>query len=317
MRAPRNPNLVGIRDGKILILGAGAMGRLWAASLPMGTARFLRRSDSVASDCPFYFQPMEGKRRAVTITYCDPADVVDVRLLLVTTKAPATLTALHEQLAGLHPSIPIVLFQNGLGSQQEVAQRWPHRPILAASTTEAANRPSPDTTVHAGIGHTWIGALTPLGNACLQEVIQQLSQSRLTVSAEADIQSRLWQKLVINAGINPFTALLDCPNGEILNHPLYGQCIDPLCEELHQLMVAEGLDAPPATELRASIESVARATANNTSSMRSDVLNGQLTEIDYINGYVARRGGELGLEMPVNRMLTDSVKMLSNDYRQR
>ncbi len=317
MRAPHNPNLAGVRDGKILILGAGAMGRLWAASLPMGTARFLRRSDSVASDCQFYFQPMDGKRRAVTITYCDPADVVDVRLLLVTTKAPATLPALQEQLADLHPSIPIVLFQNGLGSQQEVVKHWPHRPILAASTTEAANRPSAESIVHAGIGHTWIGALTQLGHACLQEVVLQLSRAPLTVTAEANIQSRLWQKLVINAGINPFTALLDCPNGEILNQPLYGQYIDPLCEELHQLMVAEGLDAPPARQLRATIEAVARSTARNTSSMRSDVLKGQLTEIDYINGYVARRGGELGLEMPVNRMLTDSVKMLSNDFRQR
>ncbi|MDX1458276.1 MAG: 2-dehydropantoate 2-reductase [Marinobacter sp.] len=312
MRAPHDPNLADVRDGKILILGAGAMGRLWAASLPMGTARFLRRANSVTSDCQYYFQPLNADRRSVTVTYCDPADVVDVRLLLVTTKAPVTVTALQEQLSDIHPSVPIVLFQNGMGCQQEVARRWSDRPILAASTTEAANRPSADLTIHAGIGHTWVGALTPLAKARLQEIVHQLTQSRLTVTAETDIEQRLWQKLVVNAGINPFTALLDCPNGEILHQSLYLQHIDPLCEELHQLMLAEGLDAPPASELRATIEAVARSTAGNTSSMRSDMLKGQQTEIDYINGYVARRGSELGLDMPVNRMLTDSVKMLTS-----
>ncbi|MDX1757468.1 MAG: 2-dehydropantoate 2-reductase [Marinobacter sp.] len=312
MRAPHDPNLAQVRQGKILILGAGAMGRLWAASLPLGTARFLRRANSVASDCQYYFRPLDGQQRTVTVTYCDAADVVDVRLLLVTTKAPATLAALQDQLSALHPSVPVVLFQNGMGSQQEVARHWPDRPILVASTTEAANRPAPEMTVHAGAGHTWVGALTPLGQACLHEAVEQLAQSRLTVSAEADIHQRLWRKLVVNAGINPFTALLDCPNGEILHQPLYRQYIDPLCEELYQLMVREGLDAPSPTELRSTIEAVAHSTAANTSSMRSDVLTGQTTEIDYINGYVARRGQELGLDLPVNRMLTDSVKMLTN-----
>ena len=57
---------------------------------------------------------------------------------------------------------------------------------------------------------------------------------------EHDILARLWQKLVINAGINAFTAILDCPNGEILTQPFYLQWIAPLCEEISRLLPAAG-----------------------------------------------------------------------------
>ena len=127
---------------------------------------------------------------------------------------------------------------------------------------------------------------------------------------EVRILERLWGKLAINAGINPFTALLDCPNGEILESRLFLESIDVLCEELANLIAAEGLPPHSPRILRNDIERVARNTASNTSSMRGDVQNGRTTEIDYINGYVANRSRELGLTAPVNQMLTDRVKEL-------
>lgn len=63
--------------------------------------------------------------------------------------------------------------------------------------------------------------------------------------------------------------------------------------------------------LRERIEQVARNTAGNTSSMRADVQRGRQTEIDFINGYVAKLGKELGIETPVNQMLTERVQQLS------
>lgn len=311
MPAPRHQAL-SPGEGSILILGAGAMGRLWAASLPTDTTRLLARPGQPTDTDTFRFQPVDGPEQLRTVSVRPAAEASQAELLLVTTKAHQTLDALAEQLPLLPPTLPIVLFQNGLGSQQAVAETWPAHPVLAAVTTEGANRPEPDLTVHAGLGQTWIGAINPAGQRHLDAITQRLAHSPLRVQPEADIQSRLWRKLVVNAGINPFTALLDCRNGDILAQPLYQHHIDGLCQELSALMAAEGLATDPPAHLRATIEQVARATARNISSMRADVMQGRRTEIDYINGYVTRRSRALGLPCPVNAMLTEKVRNLAN-----
>ncbi len=294
----------------IAILGAGAMGRLWAASLPADEPAFIARpGHSPRTPLCYNFCALDGTERAVTVPWLTPSQIPE--LVLVTTKAGDTLTALEGIAESLPPTVPIVLFQNGLGSQQQVAERWPERPILAASTTEGANRPSPDRVVHAGAGATWLGPMTAPANAVLAHCAAALANSGLSVHPEADILGRLWQKLVVNAGINPFTALLDCPNGDILHTDLFQNHIDGLCEEIASLMVAAGQPGQTPATLRERIETVARNTARNTSSMRSDVQNGRATEIDYINGFLVRLGRSKGIATPVNQMLAERVHQLS------
>ncbi|WP_417544684.1 ketopantoate reductase family protein [Marinobacter sp.] len=359
----------------IAILGAGSLGRLWAALLPSEHCVFLprlsidvsehefepRRSFSrqevspdtrceyvlVRSAPPFGANAPASRQRSrasrpwlarevlrtppmapqgfgrefltaspdsgdahthVNLPWLQSAE--NVKLLLVTTKAGDTLAAVNDWLPHIPDDTPVVLFQNGLGSQQTVAGRWPERPILAASTTEGANRPSPDVLVHAGAGDTWVGALTASAADHIPSVVQQLAETGLRVHAEENILRRLWQKLVVNAGINPFTALLDCPNGDILGSPLYQQNINGLCGEISVLLQAETSEAIAPEVLREQIETVARNTASNTSSMRADVMAGRKTEIDFINGYLVQCGERHGIATPVNQMLTNRVQGL-------
>ena len=305
------PSQSGDGDTPIAVLGAGALGRLWAAYLPSGTTGFVPRNASALSSFKlnYHLEDDQGREHNVVRRWLTALSGID--LLLVTTKAGDTLDALAPVVDRLPAPCPIVLFQNGLGSQQAVAERWPERPLLAASTTEAANRPTPDRVVHAARGHTWIGALTETGAAVTSAVIRQLAQSGLEVRGEERILERLWGKLAVNAGINPFTAILDCRNGDILTSPLFLDHIDALCDELANLITAEGLPSHSPRELRDNIERVARNTAANTSSMRGDFQLGRTTEIDYINGYVASRSRELGLAAPVNQMLADRVRNLA------
>ena len=162
----------------IAILGAGSLGRLWAATLPAGQVAFVPRRPR-RNPLRYRFQPFQGKAFTVRIPWLAENENPD--LLLVTTKAGDTLPALTTALAELPETTPVVLFQNGLGSQQQVADTWPERPILAATTTEGANRPEPDLTIHAGTGETYVGALTRSGHEALGEVVAQLQDSGLTV----------------------------------------------------------------------------------------------------------------------------------------
>ena len=142
-------------------------------------------------------------------------------------------------------------------------------------------------------------------------VISRLSSSGLAIAAEPDIHQRLWNKLVINAGINPFTALLDCPNGEIVNDPFFVAHIDALCEEIAQVMACDTAAPLTAADILDQIKHVATSTASNTSSMRSDVQKGRPTEIDVINGYIVDCGARAGIATPVNQTLVRRVKELS------
>jgi 2-dehydropantoate 2-reductase len=293
----------------IAILGAGSLGRLWAATLPARQVAFVPRPGQTPDPVCYRFQPLDGESVSVTVPWLKRGQ--SPHLLLVTTKAGDTLEALTAALPSIAESTSIVLFQNGLGSQQQVAEAWPDRPVLAASTTEGANRPEPGLTVHAGRGDTWVGALNGAGQPLVERVARHLAESGLKVHPEHEILGKLWQKLVINAGINAFTALLDCPNGEILEHPFYQQWIDPLCQEISNLLMATGQPEQAPEALRERIEAVARKTAANTSSMRADVLAGRATEIDFINGYLARLGWHHGIPAPVNQMLTERVKQLN------
>ena len=292
------------------ILGAGSLGRLWGAMLPTGgIAVIARPGEPTGASVDYRFRPFKGPESQVRIPFLQPGD--EPELILVTTKAGDTLDAVAGVINQFAIDTPILLFQNGLGSQQAVAKRWPERPILAASTTEGANRPESGLLVHAGTGDTWVGPMTSPAKVTVRKAVTMLATSGMNIHPETDIVQRLWQKLIINAGINPYTAILDCPNGKILDAPLYQSTIDQLCLELSQLMDAAVRIRQTPDALRERIEQVARNTAGNTSSMRADVQRGRQTEIDFINGYVAKLGKELGIETPVNQMLTERVQQLS------
>lgn len=311
MSGGRNPGATPAPD--FLILGAGALGRLWGACLAQRPVAFVPRKAGQTGHCRYCLQDAGGRTLAVSIPWHWPHPERPPRLILVTTKAQDTLPALADLLAQVPVEVPVVLFQNGMGSQQLVARAHPERPILAASTTEGANRPDAHTLVHAGRGETWVGPMTAPARPVLEAVVAALAQSGLVLHRSSDIQLRLLRKVAVNAGINPFTALLDCRNGEILTKSLYRDHIDELCREIAGLMAALGLEQTPAA-LREEIEAVAMRTASNTSSMLADVRQGRATEIDFINGWLADQCQARDLPHRVNRMLTERVKALSSTH---
>lgn len=294
------------------ILGAGSLGRLWSARLPAGDVAFIARPGEPAGPgIDYRFQSFQGQQTKIEVPFLGTRD--KPTLILVTTKAFDTPDAVAGVIDQVPIDTPILLFQNGLGSQQTVAGRWPERPILAASTTEGANRPEPGLLVHAGTGDTWVGPLTEPAWSAVDSSIALLETTGLAIHSEPAIVRRLWRKLIINAGINPYTAILDCVNGDILSAPLYQSSINSLCQELSELMSAAIQLSEPPDSLRQEIEQVARHTAGNTSSMRADVLQKRQTEIDFINGYLSKLGTDLGIATPVNQMLTERVLHISSN----
>jgi 2-dehydropantoate 2-reductase len=129
-----------------------------------------------------------------------------------------------------------------------------------------------------------------------------LREAGFDVQVVKNAQSLLWGKLVINAAINPLTALLRVPNGELLQLPAARLLMAELAREAAAVAMAHDVSLPFEDPVAAA-ENVARRTAGNHSSMLQDVLRGAPTEMHAICGVIIRKGEEKGIPVPVNRAM--------------
>ena len=137
-----------------------------------------------------------------------------------------------------------------------------------------------------------------------------MRRARFNVEVVADARSLVWGKLVVNAAINPLTALLRVPNGELLNRPSARVMMKALANETAAVASAQRVRLPFANPIEAA-ENVARKTASNHSSMFQDVRRGAPTEIDAICGAVTRAGERHGVPTPVNRVCWGLVRAMA------
>lgn len=310
----------------VCILGAGALGSLWAARLSnTHTVKIIPRLNKKSSLSGYDFSLQDAE---TTTTYHLPylplSSLPDGTLsentrssspsviLLVFCKSFDTLPALTAIKPYLPHRIPIVLFQNGLGSQVEVGKAFPDHPVYAAVTTEGANRKTPQHIIHAGRGSTWIGPFNKQATmAGAKEACAVLADSGLEVSAEADITLRLWKKLAVNCAINPMTALLNCPNGELPCQPYFTARYTTLCKELVLIMQLTIGYETTSDALKAQIDEVIRKTAQNISSMLQDLRAGRKTEIEDICGYLVKEARQQNIACPTITQLYQDVLALA------
>ena len=129
-----------------------------------------------------------------------------------------------------------------------------------------------------------------------------------TLTYSDNIKEKQWLKLAINCVINPITALENIDNGQLLNDKFQAQ-ITALILEIIAIAAFENIEFN-FNELREKIMAVAQSTAQNCSSMRSDILNKRKTEIDYINGYIVKVANRMNFSVPENEKLLREIKAL-------
>jgi 2-dehydropantoate 2-reductase len=143
------------------------------------------------------------------------------------------------------------------------------------------------------------GVISLERHPALKPLEAALKAAKFNVEIVDDAQSVIWGKLVVNAGINPLTALLRVPNGRLLEIPAAHDLMKALARETAKVAEAEHIRLPFADPV-AAVEEVARRTAPNHSSMLQDILRGAPTEIDAICGAVVEKGRKHNLETPAN-----------------
>jgi 2-dehydropantoate 2-reductase len=246
----------------------------------------------------------DGEQAYAVRVASDPAEYAGARYALVLVKSWQTERAAGQLAACLATDGVALTLQNGMGNHEKLAKSLGARRIALGVTTIGANLIGPGRVRLAGEGVISLSVhsrLAPLG--------EMLRRAGFVVDSAPDPDSLLWGKLVINAAINPLTALLGVPNGALLERPSARALMVAVAREAAAVAVAQGLHLPYPDPVVA-VETIARRTAANRSSMLQDIQRGAPTEIDAICGAIVTAGEQTGVPTPVNRTLWQLVKAL-------
>jgi 2-dehydropantoate 2-reductase len=137
---------------------------------------------------------------------------------------------------------------------------------------------------------------------------RRFEEKGFEIEFSKDFKRLQWNKLFVNAVINPITALTRRENGIILSLDL-GTIVERIVDECVEVAGKKGVKAEKNSVLQ-FVYSVAEKTSENSSSMLQDVLKGRRTEIDSINGYVIGLAKEHGIQVPVNESLYALVRSM-------
>ena len=284
---------------------------------------------------------MEGEdkqnRNTHTESLSNPEDDEIIYNLVVSVKAPQTVKAIQRVAHRLTQDSTILFLQNGMGIIDEVNEKlFPdegYRPTyIVGVVSHGLYSKSAFSVVHAGEGTMALGVMPrmPIKESLTPESLSELATSaRYLVRTmtrtpvfvavgfpPTDLLQQQLDKLAVNCIINPLTALLDHKNGALLSNMYFTRVIRLLLAEISVVIksMPELKNVPNVNmrfdtlRLERIVFSIANKTADNDSSMLQDVRAGRQTEIDYINGYIVRRGEELGIHCVMNYMLMHLIK---------
>jgi 2-dehydropantoate 2-reductase len=305
---------------KIALVGAGAMGSLFGAMLAeAGNDVWLYDVwlEHVQTINLNGLQiEREGKTRTVKVKATDdPQQIGQAELVIIFVKAFRTNSAAEtaQTIAGSGGSV--MTLQNGMGNADIIAEFIEPERILAGTTSHGATLLGPGSIRHAGSGPTTIGAWaqTEDGLQRAGQLAEFFNQAGIKTESVADVRSVVWNKLLINIGINAITALTGIKNGQILDLENTRQLSRTAVMEAISVAQAENINVHDDALDR--VFKVAEATALNRSSMGQDVDHRRQTEIAAINGFIVREAKRLGLQAPVNFALTALVQTLEYHYK--
>ena len=239
--------------------------------------------------------------RAIT----DPGGFEGVKYALVLVKSWQTERAAHQLAKCLAQDGLATTLQNGLGNDEVLIKRLGKSRVGRGITTIGATLIGPGY-VHLG-GEGMVVLEKGPQTSRLEELLRQ---AHFQVEAVENIEAQVWGKLILNAAINPLTALLRIKNGRLLEIPSAKTMMKEIAREAVLVAQAEGI-ALPFSNAGEALEEVARRSGDNVSSMLQDVLRGAPTEVDSINGKIVQAGEKHHLPTPLNRLMTLMVKALS------
>jgi len=310
------------RFHSVAVVGAGAVGSFYGAMLARAGHRVTligRAAHVQAIQRNGLRLDMAGRVHVVRVgASVDMAAVRGADLVLFCVKSTDTETVAREMAAHLDAGAVVVSLQNGVENVPTIA-RHVRQIVMPAAVYVASAIPEPGTVKHFGRGDLVIGAVSaeaarnePVAST-LQHLAAFFATAQVGVTVSDDVMVELWSKLVANCAYNAISGLAQATYGQLVALPEVRATQQAVVREVVALAAAEGVALQLEPALKA-MERIAAAMPGQLSSTAQDMARHKPSEIDHLNGFVARRGRELGIATPANQTLHALVRLVEAGY---
>jgi 2-dehydropantoate 2-reductase len=304
---------------KTVIMGAGAMGSLfgglltlsgedvWLVDIWKENIDAMRSNGLKVED--------RGKVQIIPVkATTDVASVGKADLILFFVKTYQTEKAVSDVLVLQKENTVFLTLQNGLGNEEAICKQVDRRKVILGVTGQGATLLGPGHIRHAGWGKTYVGELDEKITDRVTQIAQVFRKAGIETEVSSHIHDLVWEKLLVNVGINALAALTGLKNGQLLDYPETVRLMEALVSEAVEVTRRKEIqiDENPMNRVKVVIE----ATRENRCSMGQDLDYKRRTEIDAINGAVVREAERLGISVPYNQMITDLIKVVEKRSHQ-
>jgi 2-dehydropantoate 2-reductase len=303
---------------RVCIVGCGAIGSLFAAHLASLDdvevwAYDLDQAHMDAINESGLRISGKGDLHVRLSATSDPADIPACDFGVVATKSLHTAAAI-EATAHAFADAAVASVQNGAGNEETIAKHVPR--VIRGTTFPAGHLVEPGHVEQDTGGKTWLGPFEPQP-ASMDEVRQladALTRGGTETLALEDARGAQWTKLIFNAATNPIGALTGLPHGHACDQPQLRTLISGLVAEGKAVADALGivLDSDP-DEL---VDHAHKVAYDHKASMLQDVEARRATEVDFLNGGIARFGGEANVPTPLNEAIWALMRGLEESWKE-
>lgn len=313
---------------KIVIVGPGAMGCLFAAYLSKSGQdvwildRRKERAQMINKD-GITIEGISGNHKVKVNAASDAGDIKKPDLAVICVKSYDTEAAVKHLKPCLGDNTYVLTLQNGMGNVEAISEIVGESNVIGGVTSHGATLLADGCVRHAGKGDTIIGRWQTsakskarqwkIPRSALQDIADAFKDAGFPTKVSDKVKDLVWSKLIINVGINALTAITRLNNGRLVEYEGTRQILKQAVLEASKVARRKKITLNYSDPVK-KVEGVCVATAGNISSMLQDVLKKRRTEIDYINGAIVREGEDLGIATPVNAVLTDFVKTIEASY---
>jgi len=312
---------------QIAMMGAGAVGcyfggmlaRTGAPAVLIGRKQLV---DTVNRDGLFLDSIKFQEKIALTAT-TDVRNVCDAEIVLFCVKTPDTETAAKELKPHLSPGAVVLSLQNGVDNVERI-RKASGIEALPAVVYVAVEMVAPGRIKHTGRGDLIIGDFAKSRKNKLNHLAALFERAGIPCRISENIEADLWTKMIMNCAYNAISALGRARYGRMVKNTGTRDLMQKTVEEVAAVAKAVGVKLPvenlawnrKENGLLEAVFKLGEAMENATSSTAQDLARGKKTEIDSLNGYIARLGKELGVPTPVNQTLYTLVKLLEEKDEQ-
>lgn len=296
----------------IIVMGAGAIGSFFGGLLSKhNNVIFIGRKEHVKAINEKGLK-ITGKTNAL----CKVKAVEKVKhvievpdLILFTVKSYDTKQAVLDAKPLFHKDVILLSFQNGLTNYEIMKKLVSNNQIVLGITSHGVQFSKPGEIIHQGVGSTIIGDPLHKKTNKIDLITSLFEESEIPIKISKDILSEIWKKAIVNAAINPLTAIFSRENGYLLKNPILTYLVEEICNESVLIAQQQGLSIS-SDEMISYTKEIIKNTEHNHSSMLQSIEQGKKTEIDQITGKITEIGIKNDCSVTLNLLLTKIIKKL-------